>query len=105
MVSNLFGRQVALDYNAPMLTLAAMHVMNDTSDPYFTSLKAGEYQKNKPQGTPCDAAFNNCETHNLPTGAKIAIAVVVGVVGLVIVGLGIAWIVLILRRGGGVTEK
>jgi len=33
-----------------MLTLAAMHVLNDTSDPFFTSLQAGEYEKKKPKG-------------------------------------------------------
>lgn len=91
--------EIALDYNAPMLTLAAMHALNDTSDPYFTSLNAGEYEKNKPKGTPCDAAFS-CESHKLPRGAQIAIGVVVGVVGLVIVGLGAAWIWYTFRRGG-----
>jgi len=89
----------ALDYNAPMLTLAAMHVLNDTSDPFFTSLQAGAYEKNKPKGTPCDAAFS-CSGPTLPKGAKIAIGVIVSFVGLVIVGLGVTWIWLAFRRGG-----
>lgn len=81
-----------------MLTLAAMHVLNDTSDPFYTSLQAGEYLKHKPKGTPCDAAFS-CGGPTLPKGGKIAIGVIVGFVGLVIVGLGAAWIWLGIRRG------
>jgi len=82
-----------------MLTIAAMHVLNDTSDPFFTSLQAGEYLKNKPQGTPCDAAFH-CGAPELPKGAMIAIGVIVGLVGLVIVALGASWIWFAIRRGG-----
>jgi len=37
--------QVALDYNAPMLTLAATHFATVTEDPYFTRLAAVEYDK------------------------------------------------------------
>lgn len=73
-----------------MLTLAAMHVSNDTSDPYFTSLSAGAYESVRPSGKPCDAAFtSHCGTH-LSKGGKIGVGVAVGVVGLVIVGL-LAW--------------
>jgi endoglucanase len=97
--SDIIYTQPALDYNAPMLTLAAMHVLNDTSDPFFTSLQAGAYKKNKPKGTPCDAAFS-CSGPTLPKGAKIAIGVIVSFVGLVIVGLGVTWIWLAFRRGG-----
>jgi endoglucanase len=82
-----------------MLTLAAMHVLNDSSDPFFTSLQAGEYLQNKPQGTPCDAAFP-CGGPALPEGAKIAIGVIVGLVGLVIMGLGATWIWLTVRGRG-----
>ena len=73
-----------MDYNAPLLTLAAMHVSNDTTDPFYTSLKAGAYASKKPSGHPCDPVYD-C-TPSLPTGAKIAIAVVVTVVGLAIFG-------------------
>jgi len=76
--------EVAMDYNAPLLTLAAMHVSNDTADPFYTSLKAGAYASKKPSGHPCDPVYD-C-TPSLPTGAKIAIAVVVTVVGLAIFG-------------------
>jgi len=89
--------EIALDYNAPILTLTAMHVLNDTSDPFFTSLQAGAYAKNKPTGTPCDAAIS-CGGPSLPKGAKIAMGVIVGLAGLVIVGLGATWVWLGIRR-------
>ena len=86
-----------MDYNAPLLTLAAMHVMNDTADPFYTSLEAGAYASNKPSGHPCDPVYS-CSP-SLSTGAKIAIAVVVTVVGLAIFG-GIAYAFFLHRRRG-----
>ena len=85
----------ALDLNAPMLTLAALHVMNDTNDPFFTQLQAGAYQK--PPGHPCDGAFT-CHS-GLSTGAKAAIGVVVSVVGLLLIGA--AFFLLRRSRYGG----
>ncbi|KAG6837971.1 hypothetical protein H0H93_008365 [Arthromyces matolae] len=80
--------EVALDYNAPMLTLAVMHAMNDTTDPYFTSLEVGAYNKVKPKGFPCDGAFpHSCGLPSLSKAGKIAMAVVITVVGLFISGL------------------
>lgn len=67
-----------------MLTLAAWHVMNDSSDPYFTSLQVGAYSQ--PKGSPCDAAIP-CPLPPLSWKVKVAIGVVIGVVGLIIVGL------------------
>ncbi|KDQ06638.1 glycoside hydrolase family 9 protein [Botryobasidium botryosum FD-172 SS1] len=49
--------EVALDYNAPVLTLAAMGVTNFADDPYFTALQPGAYSAVKPSGAPCDPAF------------------------------------------------
>ena len=63
-----------------MLTLAAMHVLNDSSDPFFTSLQAGAYDKVRPSGQPCDAVFS-CGGPRLGRGGKIALAVVLSVVG------------------------
>lgn len=81
-----------------MLTLAAVHVMNDTSDPFFTSLKAGEYDKVRPEGTPCDAVFpDSCGGPQLSRGGKIAMAVSISVVGLIIVLL-LAWWIWLLAR-------
>ena len=54
-----------------------MHVMDDTADPFYTSLKAGAYATNKPSGHPCDPVYS-CNT-SLSTDATIAIAVVVTV--------------------------
>ncbi|THH09932.1 hypothetical protein EW146_g8536 [Bondarzewia mesenterica] len=78
--------EVALDYNAPLLTLAAAHALTDTADPYFTQLQAGAYDAHKPSGIPCDPAFP-CGHSGLSTGAKVAIGVVVSVVGLFIIVL------------------
>ncbi|TDL29611.1 family 9 glycosyl hydrolase [Rickenella mellea] len=84
----------ALDINTPMLTLAAWKVMNDTSDPFFTSLKAGEYDARRPKGTPCDGAFP-CNSNSIfQKGGKIAMIVVLAVVGSVILGLFGYWMVL-----------
>ncbi|KAI0068914.1 glycoside hydrolase family 9 protein [Artomyces pyxidatus] len=77
--------EVALDYNAPLLTLAAMHVLNDSNDPFFTRLQPGAYDARRPGGQPCDHAFP-CRS-GLSNGAKIAIGVVVGVVGAALLGL------------------
>jgi len=66
-----------------MLTLAAMHVLNDTSDPFFTRLQAGAYAAQKPGGKPCDDAFP-CHS-GLSTGVKIALGVVLSIVGVAIV--------------------
>jgi len=88
--------EVAIDYNAPLLTLAAMHVLNDTADPFYTSLKAGAYASKQPRGHPCDPVYD-CGP-SLGTGAKIAIAVVVTVVGLLIFG-AIIFMVIRYRRG------
>ncbi|KAJ8086466.1 hypothetical protein PM082_005289 [Marasmius tenuissimus] len=93
-----FKNQVALDYNAPMLTLAAMRTMNDTTDPFYTSLEDDAYAKAKPEGRPCDDAIQDgCSDHSLSTGAKVAMAVVFTVVGLVIIGL-LVWYFLVVRK-------
>ncbi|KAI6130517.1 glycoside hydrolase family 9 protein [Pisolithus croceorrhizus] len=79
----------AIDYNAPMLTLAAMHVLNDTSDPFYTSLQAGAYQR--PAGMPCDAAYTDgCGGPQLSEGGQIAVGVIVGCAGIVIFSL-VGW--------------
>jgi endoglucanase len=96
--------QVALDYNAPLLTLAAYHVMNDTSDPYYTQLKEGEYEARRPQGRPCDASqdcSHGSTSTKLPRAGQIALGVIISVVGLVIVGLLAYWAVIELRGSPG----
>ncbi|KAJ2914293.1 hypothetical protein MD484_g6157, partial [Candolleomyces efflorescens] len=91
--------EVALDYNAPMLTLAAMHALADRSDPYYTYLQAGEYEKVKPDGFPCDAVFTSgCRGPHMSKGAKIAMAVSIVVVCLVVFGLAGYYIYLLIRN-------
>lgn len=78
-----------------MLTLAAMHLLNNSADPFFTSLQAGAYAKVRPSGRPCDAVFPEACVSDLSQGAKIAIGVIVALVGLSIVGLGAYYVYLV----------
>jgi endoglucanase len=91
--------QIALDYNAPMLTLAAMHVLSDTQDPYFTTLAAGAYEKVKPTGVPCDAVFSEgCDNPHMSKKATVVLAVIVTIVGVIIFGLSTWYIMLLIRN-------
>ena len=82
-----------------MLTLAAMHVLSDTRDPFFTSLEAGAYNRVKPSGLPCDAVFDEgCNNPHLSKKATLALALVITIVGLVLVGLSTWYIILLIRR-------
>jgi endoglucanase len=71
-----------------MLTLAAMHVLNDSSDPFFTRLQAGAFAAKKPSGNPCDAAFQ-CHHSGLSTGTKVALGVTLSIVGCAVIAGGI----------------
>ncbi|OCH90734.1 Six-hairpin glycosidase [Obba rivulosa] len=99
--------EVALDYNAPLLTLASFSLVNASGDPYYTALQPGSNEKLRPKGWPCDAAYQQGCAHGLSTGAKIAMGVVLGIVGCVILGLGAYWLVLASRnsRHSGFPEK
>jgi len=81
---------VALDYVAPMLSLAAYNVLNNAQDPFYTSLKAGAFDKVRPTGTPCDEVFQ-CDK-GMTTWAKIVMGVFVSVVGLTFALLGAYWV-------------
>ncbi|KAI1789054.1 Six-hairpin glycosidase [Ganoderma leucocontextum] len=92
--SDWVQNEVALDYNAPMLTLAANALAIGSSDPYYTQVQAGSYAAVKPSGYPCDAAVSTgCKGHSggLTTGAQIAIGVVVGLVGLMLLAAAAYW--------------
>lgn len=91
----------AMDYNAPFLTLAAMHV-SDSADPYYTALQAGAYDSVKPSGTPCDDAYPCKKSGHggLSNVGKIVLGVVLGLVGLVIVVLLSLWLWYGMRRRG-----
>lgn len=81
-----------------MLTLAAMHVLGDTKDPYYTTLKAGSHDLVKPKGSPCDSAISaGCHGGGLSKKATLALALVLTIVGLVVVGLS-AWYIILLTR-------
>ncbi|KAI0824644.1 Six-hairpin glycosidase [Trametes gibbosa] len=92
--------EVALDYTAPLLTLAAQALVRGAADPYYTLVRAGAYDEVRPAGAPCDAAVQDgCKRGGLSTGGKIVIGVVVSVVGLTFLALGAYW-VWRTRRGG-----
>jgi endoglucanase len=89
-----------------MLTLASMHVMTDSKDPYYTALQAGAYEKVKPQGIPCDAAFpQGCNPPGLSKGGKTAMGVVISVVGLIIISSIAYYIYLVETRKRRAFEK
>ncbi|TBU49048.1 Six-hairpin glycosidase [Dichomitus squalens] len=92
--SDWVENEVALDYNAPLLTLAANALVVGSGDPWYTQVQPGSYAAVKPSGSPCDAAVSTGCKHgpgHLSTGAKIAIGVVVSVVGLAIIALAGYW--------------
>ncbi|CAE7198105.1 unnamed protein product [Rhizoctonia solani] len=89
--------EVALDYNAPLLTLAAASAMTESDDPYYTRLQDGAYASVKPSGTPCDAMYPCGGYGGLSRGAKIAIAVVVTVVGVFIL-LALLYLFMVRKR-------
>ncbi|KAL1681683.1 glycoside hydrolase family 9 protein [Schizophyllum commune] len=81
--------EVALDYNAPLLTLAAYHVQSDENDPYYVTLEEGAAVR--PRGAPCDAAITDGCSAKMSKGGIIAMAVCVGVTGLFVLGLFATW--------------
>ncbi|OBZ76978.1 Endoglucanase E-4 [Grifola frondosa] len=69
--------EVALDYNAPLLALAAHALVAGTSDPYYMQVTPGSYGAVRPSGYPCDAAVQTgCKHKGLSEGGKIAVGVV-----------------------------
>ena len=65
-----------------------------SADPYYTQVKAGAYNEVRPAGAPCDAAIQDgCpQGRKLPMAGKIAMGVVISVVGLVIVAVAAYWV-------------
>jgi len=86
--------EIAIDYNAPILTLAAYHVMAGDRDPFYTSLASGSYAPTP--GLPCNDEYpcggddgGSGGGGGLSTAAKIAIGVVVPVVFLIGLAVGV----------------
>ncbi|WRT65801.1 uncharacterized protein IL334_002750 [Kwoniella shivajii] len=80
--------EVALDYNAMIPTLAAMQLLNETSDPHYVSIQAGTYSI--PSGQPCDAALPCEGSGGLSKGAKAGIAIGV-ILGVLLIVAAIWW--------------
>lgn len=76
-----------------MLNLVAYRVMNDSNDPFYTSLQDGAYNKVKPSGRPCDAAIKDgCKAKGMPRKARIGVYTTIGTVALIIGLLLASWI-------------
>lgn len=100
--SDWVQNEVALDYNAPLLSLLAYAIANEsiaTQDPWYTRLEVGSYQQVRPSGSPCDAAVQTgCKKSRFSKVGKIVMGVIVGVVGGVVVALALFWMFLVYRR-------
>jgi len=80
-----------------MLTLASMHVIRDTRDPFYTSLKAGEYNRVKPDGMPCDEAIHDGCRSGLSKKARLAMGLTITIVGLIVLGL-LGWYLYLVKK-------
>jgi len=97
--------QAAIDYNAPLLTLAAMHVMNDTADPFYTCMGSTTCKPSKPSGggsdDPVNSSTSSPSSSGQATDLKLIIAVAVPLAGLVVTGAIVYALFLCRRRGKG----
>lgn len=101
MRSDWVQNEVALDYVAPMVTLAAQSLVNASGDPFYVTLTVGSNEDCKPGGQPCDAAVSaGCSKPGWRTG-QIIMGSIVGATALVVVGLFLFWIILEIRRVRG----
>ncbi|KAH9927154.1 Six-hairpin glycosidase [Epithele typhae] len=83
----------ALDYNAPLLALAAHALVAGSGDPYYTRVAADAYAAVRPAGFPCDAAVRTgCSSGGLSRAAAIAMGVVISVVGLTLIAVTAYWV-------------
>ena len=71
-----------------------MSVLSETSDPFFTSLQAGAYDARRPQTRrSCPNPNSPCsDISELDDTGKILLGSFVGVVGLIVVGLEVAFV-------------
>ena len=75
-----------------------MYVMNDTADPFYVCMGSETCEANKPSGgSLCGPAQSCSPSPGLGTDAKITIAVVVPVVGVIISSV-IVYVFLLRRR-------
>jgi endoglucanase len=86
--------EIAVDYTAPILTLAAYHIMSGDRDPFYTTLASGSYTPTS--GLPCNDAYPCGEDGDgggggggLSKAAKIAIGVVVPMIVLAGIFVGV----------------
>lgn len=81
--------EVALDYNAPLLSLVAWKVQTDGNDPYYVRLQEGAYESHRPSGTsrPCSRPDEPCpgnEAYRFSQAEQIAVGVLMGLGGAIV---------------------
>lgn len=82
--------EVAIDYNAPLLTLAAWKVATDGNDPFYTRLQDGAYAANRPPGTsrPCSNPDVPCGYEfPFPQDRQIVVGVFLGLGGAIVLAM------------------
>jgi endoglucanase len=84
--------EVALDYNAPLLSLAAWKVQTDGNDPYYVRLQDGAHDSHRPPGTsrPCSDPSQPCPSngiYNFSRSKQIAVGVIMGLGGAAVLGM------------------
>jgi endoglucanase len=100
--SDWVQNEVALDYVAPMVTLAAQSIVNGTGDPFYTTLEVGSYETRRPSGEPCDAAINGgCPKGKDWRVGKIVMASLVSAAGVLVMGLLLFWVYVEIRSRRG----
>lgn len=103
MRSDWVQNEVALDYVAPVLTLAARAIVEGTSDPWYTRLDVGSNEQRKPGGQPCDAAVSDgCTSKGKGWRVgKIVMASLVSAIGMLVLSIGAFWMFLVWRYHNG----
>jgi len=76
-----------------------MHVMNDTTDPFYTCMGSDTCEPSQPSDYPCGSVYSCLRSSGLSNGVKTAVAVVVPVACLAI-SSGIVYVVFLRRRRG-----
>ena len=95
--------EAALDYNAPLLYLAAWKVAIDGNDPYYVRLQAGARDAHRPSGTsrPCSDPSEICpsnDPYEFSQSEQIATGVIMGLGALAVLIMGVWYVIEGLRH-------
>jgi endoglucanase len=97
--------EVALDYNAPLVYLAAWKVATDGNDPFYVRLQEGAYASHRPAGTsrPCSDPNDFCSSNNpyeFSQSEQIAVGVIMGLGAFAVVVMGTWFAIEVFRHRG-----